>query len=157
MKFSVKRKDIAGQSIEIERSLISGSVKVIVDGKQLERIKEKHGPFEIAMKDKTRRKLFVRARWLDPIPTVTLDQEEILLAERLRFIDYLFGCFPICMFLLYGPLPTLIGFFMLMGNFRILRTKMQPTVKWAAIYGLDLVVFWLVAAIVNFAVTTTGK
>lgn len=151
MKFTIKRKDFAGgESLELERSPVSGKVKVRLGEQVLEHIKEKGSPFDLTMKDKTHRKLFVRARWLDPVPAVFLDQEEILLAEKLRWIDYLFGCFPALMFLVYGALPTLIAFFMLMANFRILRTKMRPTIKWGAIYALDITLFWIVVGLVQF-------
>lgn len=152
MKFIIKRKEIAGEILELERSPVSAQVKVSLDGKPLERLKEKRNPFLLPMKDKSSRKLYVRARWLDPVPVVLLDQEEILLAEKLRFIDYLFACFPILMFLVYGPFSTVVAFFLLMGNFRILRTNWKPTVKWAAIYALDLLVFWAVLAVIKLVV-----
>ncbi|MBX9686761.1 MAG: hypothetical protein K2X27_08665 [Candidatus Obscuribacterales bacterium] len=150
MKFSLKRKDIAADSLEIERSALSGFVQVKIDGRPLARLKEKNGPFEVEMKDRSKRKLFVRSRWLDPVPAVFLGDEELLLAEKLRFIDYLFGCFPVLMFLPYGPLPTVIAFILLLLNFRILRTKTQATLKWAAIYALDISLFWLLLALVKF-------
>lgn len=150
MKFTIKRNDIA-EAVELERSALSGAVKVSQAGKTLERLKESKYPFLIEMKDRSKKKLFIKARWLDPVPVVFLDEEEILLAEKLRVIDHIFACFPILMFLLYGALPTVVGFFLLMGNFRILRTKMQPTIKWAAIYALDIALFWIVMVIVRFA------
>lgn len=153
MKFIIERKDLSGE-IVLSRSPVTARVSVTQNGKELHRLKEKNGPFEVSMKDGTSSRLLVKARWLDPVPVVFLEQESILLAEPLRFIDYLFGCFPIVMFLPYGVLSTLIGFFLLMGNFRILRTKMQPIVKWAAIYAMDIVSFWLVLAIVRFALFT---
>jgi hypothetical protein len=156
MKFTIKRKDVAGESLEIERGTWTGQVKVIQEGKPLSRLKEKNVPFEIRMKDGSRSKLFVLARWLDPIPKLMLGTEEIRLAEPLRMIDYIFGCFPVLMFLVYGALSTLVGFFLLMGNFRILRTKMQPSIKWAAIYAMDIAAFWIVIAIVKFVITN-GK
>lgn len=151
MKFTIKRQDfVQGEALEIERSALSGRLKVRLNGEELAQLKEKGHPFDVTMKDRSHRKLFVRARWLDPVPVVLLDSEEILLAEKLRWIDYMFGCFPALMFLVYGPLPTIIAFFMLMGNFRILRTKMRPTIKWSAIYALDIVLFWIVALLVKF-------
>ena len=156
MKFTIKRKDVTGDLLELERSFWSGRITVVQCGKSLSRQSEKQRPFDVSMRDGTRRRLFVRVRWLDPVPAVFLDQEEILLAEPLRFIDYLFACFPVLMFLVYGALSTLVAFFLLMANFRILRTKMQPSIKWAAIYALDIASFWLVVAIVKFTFTT-GK
>jgi hypothetical protein len=150
MKFTISRKDIAGEILELERSALSGRVKVIQGEKPLARLKEKHGPFDLVMADGTHRRLFVRARWLDPVPVVLLEQEAILLAQPLRFIDYIFACFPVLMFLIYGAFSTVTGFFLLMGNFRILRSKMRPSMKWAAIYAMDIAVFWLVIAIVKF-------
>lgn len=149
MKFCVRRKDIAGETLEFERSAWTGHVKVRMDGKELQRLNEKNRPFDLPMKDKSRKKIFIRARWLDPVPVVLIDKEEVLLAERLRPIDYIFGCFPISMFLVYGSFSTLIGFFLLLGNFRILRTKMSPTIKWAAIYAGNLAAFWAVTAVIN--------
>jgi len=156
MKFSIKRNTIAGETIELERSALSGAVKVSQAGKVLERLKEARSPFPIEMKDRSKKKLYIKARWLDPVPVVFLEEEEILLAEKLRAIDYIFACFPILMFLVYGALSTIAGFFLLMANFRILRTKMQPTVKWAAIYAMDIASFWIVMAIVKF-VWSAGK
>ena len=150
MKFTIKRKELAGETLEIERSAFSGKLLVKQGDKQITPLKEKGRPYELDMKDKSQGRLIIRSRWLDPIPVVMLDNQEILLAEKLRWIDYLFGCFPALMFLVWGPLPTLIAFFMLMANFRILRTKMRPSVKWAAIYALDLLLFWLVVALVKF-------
>lgn len=152
MKFTIKRKEFAGgEPLEIDRSAFSGRVQVRLGEQLLQPTKEKGRPYEITLKGKSQGKLFVRTRWLDPVPAVFLDNEEILLAEKLRWIDYLFGCFPALMFLAYGPLPTLLSFFMLMANFRILRTKMRPSLKWAAIYAMDLVLFWIVYAISQFA------
>ncbi len=189
MQFTIKRKDVAGEILKLDRSPYSGRVTVSLDGKELERLKEKGNPYKLPMKDKSFSKLYIKARWLDPVPMVLLDKEldntpgkepdkkpdkkpgkkpgkepakisgekesqkeEILLAEKLRWIDYLFGCFPALMFLFFGPLPTLVAFFMLMANFRILRSKWRPTVKWAAIYALDMVLFWIVYALVKFVV-----
>jgi len=149
VKYTIKRQDFA-ETLEIERAPLSGKVKVRMGGVDLQVLKEKGHPFDVTMKDRSHRKLYIKARWLDPVPVILLDTEEILLAEKLRWIDYLFGCFPALMFLVYGALPTIIAFFMLMANFRILRTKMRPTIKWSAIYALDIVLFWLVALIVKF-------
>ncbi len=156
MKFIIKRKDLKGEALELERSPVSGRVKASVDGKALERLKEKNSPFDLVTTDKVHHKLYVRARWLDPVPVVHLDSEEIKLAENLRAIDYFFGCFPIIMFLAYGAISTLVAFFLMMGNFRILRSKMSPTVKWATIYAMDIVAFWAVVAIVKY-VWVAGK
>lgn len=155
MKFTIKRKDVEGEQIEIERSPVSGRVKVSVGGKELERLKDKNRPFNLKMKDKTHKKMFIHARWLDPVPAVFIDSEEVLLAEKLRVIDYAFGSFPILMFLVYGPFSTVVAFFLLMGNFRILRTRMSPTVKWAAIYAMDIAVFWIVVTIIKLVLSAS--
>jgi len=152
MKFTVKRKDVQGETFVVERSALSGRVSVQQGDKPLARLNEKQRPFDIVMKDGAHKKLYVRSRWLDPVPVVLFEQEEILLAERLRWIDYLFGAFPVLMFLVYGAFSTLVGFFLLITNFRILRTKMQPSIKWAAIYALDISVFWIVLAVIKFVV-----
>lgn len=156
MKFSIKRKDLKGETLELERSPVSGRVKASLDGKSLERLNEKNRPFDLITRDNKHHKLYVRARWLDPVPVVHIDDEEIKLAENLRAIDYFFGCFPIIMFLAYGALSTLVAFFLMMGNFRILRSKMSPTMKWATIYAMDLAVFLAVVAIVKFVISA-GK
>lgn len=156
MKFIIKRNDLKGEALELERSPVSGRVKASVDGQLLERLKEKNNPFVLVTRDNKNHKLYVRARWLDPVPVVHIDNEEIRLAENLRAIDYFFGCFPIIMFLAYGPLSTLIAFFLMMANFRILRSKMSPTVKWATIYAMDITVFWAVVTVANF-ILAAGK
>jgi hypothetical protein len=154
MKFTVKRKDVQGDTFIVQRSALSGRLSVLQGDKPLSRLNEKQRPFDVLMKDGAHKRLYVRARWLDPVPVVLLEQEEILLAERLRWIDYLFGAFPILMFLVYGAFSTLVGFFLLMANFRILRTRMQPSIKWAAIYALDISVFWIVLAVIKFVMGT---
>ncbi|MBX9721919.1 MAG: hypothetical protein K2X81_11030, partial [Candidatus Obscuribacterales bacterium] len=148
---TIKRKEFAGELLTIEQQPFSGRIAVNLDEKPLERLKEKPCPFDLPMKDKSHRKLFIRARFLDPVPAVFIDDEEILLAEKFRAIDYIFACFPILMYLVLGALPTIVAFFVLKANFKILRSKMRPSVKWAAVYGLDLLVFWIVYSMAIFA------
>lgn len=150
MKFTIKRQDIDGQ-LEIERFFWSGQIKACLAGKPLERVKEKGFPFIVPMKNGKNCKLIIKTGWLDPVPRLYLDQEEIRLAEPLRPIDYIFACFPVLMFLAYGPLATVLAFFLLMANFRILRSKSKPSLKWTSIYALNIVSFWLIIAIARFA------
>lgn len=154
MQYSIKRKDIAGESIELQQAPISGKVVANNDGKPLERSKEKYGPFQVRMKDGTVKRLFVRPRLLDPVPTVHLEDEEILLARKLFVVEYVFAAVPILMFLIHGPIATVIAFVLLLTNFRILRTKWMPTLKWCAIYALSIVVYWVFALILKLILGT---
>lgn len=131
-----------------------GRAKVQLDGKYLERSKEKGSPFLVRDKEGNIRQLRIKAHFFDPVPVILLDQEEILLAERLRVIDCLLAILPIGMFIGRGPLPTLIGYFVITANFRILRTRLSPTVKWVAVYALSLAVFYLTVTLANFIWST---
>lgn len=145
MKYTIKRKDIAGETVELIQAPFSGRVVAQAGGVSLERVSEKFAPFLVKMKDGSTKKLTVRARLLDPVPTVYLDEEEILLARHLHIVECIFAALPILMFLIHGALATLLAFFLLLANFRILRSSMNPTVRWCAIYALNIVVYWIFA------------
>ncbi|MBY0358370.1 MAG: hypothetical protein K2W82_10250 [Candidatus Obscuribacterales bacterium] len=143
MNFKINRQDIIDGTIELHSSNWGGRASANLDGKQLERAREKGWPFIVPGKKGKSHKLYVRAHFLDPVPAVTLDQQEILLAEKLRIVDCFFAVLPIGMFIGHGPLPTLLGYFVVSANFKILRSKWMPTLKWAAIYALSIAVFGL--------------
>lgn len=157
MKFTIEREDLS-EPLVLERPFWSGALKAYLGKTPLPRIKEKGFPFafELPARKNTMRKLLIKPGWLDPVPQVFIDTEEVKLAEKLRGIDYCFACFPVLMFLPYGPLATVCAFFLLLTSFRVLRTKSRPSLKWAAIYALYIAVFWLILAIARFAWSKGG-
>lgn len=141
MHFSINRKDVTGGTIELDKTAVSGRVDVKVSGQSVERLKEKDAPFVIPMKDGSSKKLVLKMHLLDPVPAVFLDGEEILLARKLRVIECIFAFVPILMFLVHGPVLTVLAFFILLANFRILRSTWMPTVRWCAIYALSIAIY----------------
>lgn len=141
MHFSVSRKDVAGGSIELDKTTLSGKINVKVAGESVKRLKEKDAPFVIPMKDGTNKNLVVKMHLLDPVPAIFLDGEEILLARKLRVVECVFAFLPILMFLVHGPVLTLLAFFILLANFHILRSQWMPTLRWCAIYALSIVIY----------------
>lgn len=141
MHFSITRKDVAGGAIELDKPAVFGRLDVKVAGTSVERLKAKDAPFPIQMKDGSTKNLVVKPHLLDPVPAVSLDGEEILLERKLRVVECIFAFVPILMFLVHGPLLTLLAFFILLTNFHILRTKWMPTVRWCAIYALSITIY----------------
>lgn len=141
MHFSINRKDVSGELIELDKTTLSGRINVKVAGESVPRLKEKDAPFVIPMKDGSKKNLVVKMHLLDPVPAIFLDGEEILLARKLLIIECVFAFLPILMFLVHGPVLTLLAFFILLANFRILRSQWLPTIRWCAIYALSIVIY----------------
>jgi hypothetical protein len=139
--FTISRKDVAGGAIEIDKTVLSGRLDVKVAGNSVHRLKEKGAPFLIPMKDGSSKQLILKMHLLDPVPAAFLDGEEILLARKLRVIECIFAFLPIMMFMPHGPLMTLLAFFILLANFRLLRTTWMPTLRWCAIYALSISIY----------------
>lgn len=149
LDFTINRKDVAGGKIELHKTALSGHIEVTVDGQKVQRLKEEKAPFPIKMKDGSVKKLTLKMRLLDPVPSVYLDGEEILLARKLLVVECVFAFLPIMMFLIHGPIATVLAFFVLLANFRILRLSWMPTVRWAAIYALSIILYWALALLLR--------
>lgn len=150
MKFKIHKDELFSGTLELESAILGGSARALLNGDPLARAKEKGAPFLLKVKDGTTQKLYVRPHFLDPVPSVFLEQKEILIAEKLRPVDCFLAILPLGMFIGHGPLPAVIGYFVIVSNFKILRTKWLPSLKWAAIYGLSISVFYLISLLTGF-------
>ena len=151
MKFKLQYKELEGQDIEITCPMWFGQVTVDIDGKPCPRLVEKQCPYRIVFNDGTVRKLVLRAHFLDPVPSVRLDEQEILLARKLHRVESVFAVLPAGMFLGHGILAVLLGYLVISSNFKILRLNLQGTLKWVLIYAISIVAYLALTVITRFA------
>jgi len=97
------------------------------------------------------RELVLKFRIYDPIPKITMDGIEIIVAKKLKWYEYVWSCLPLIM-VFGGGLGALIGLIASFSNVNVLR-KDKPTPYRYGISGaitvLAFVVFSVLATEIN--------
>ena len=140
MKYRFKLQETNSPEIELEKSFWMGMIKVYIDGKEIEFLKEKGKPFPIPMGDGTVKKMLVKGR-LDDLPKVIVDEKEIMLARKLFWYEYALGFMP-AVLLMGGALGGFFGVIGVIFNFKILRFSHTILIKSLFIIGITVLSFF---------------
>lgn len=152
-KFTLENSNISPFEIEIHRSFWTGGIKVLVNGKKAQRLKETGKPFSIPMQDGSMKKMYVKGAGLDPTPIIFLDDREIILSKRLVPYEIPLAILPFTLVFVGGALGGLLGASAVVINFRIFRAQHSKTVKILSSLGITLgtiIVFLILAVAIEF-------
>jgi hypothetical protein len=72
----------------------------------------------------------LKSTFVDPIPTLTLDDEKVALARKLKWYEYVWIGIPILLIFTGGALGAGIGVFAFYSSSRIIRSDRSTTAKY---------------------------
>ncbi len=95
--------------------------KLLVNGKEAQRTRKR---FEYVLRDNQGHKYFIEVRpiFLDPVPKVVIDGEEIFLEEKLTAIQWIWSGLPILLMFIGGAIGGFLGATAFWINTRIFRS-----------------------------------
>lgn len=128
MIYNFKLPDEKSPDIVVKTS-IWNKPKVFVNNIEIKRLKEKGKPYAITINDGTIKKIFVKLNPPDPIPKILFEDNEILLARKLLWYEYILGGIPLILFIIGGALGAAIGIIASIFNFNLLRKEYSIFIK----------------------------
>lgn len=97
MDFVFKYKN---EEIKISKNILTGKIKLFANNTELERLDEKNKPFVI-----NNNKIYIKNNGLDlVVPRVLINNEEILLAEKLKWFEIIICFFPLPLIIFGGAI-----------------------------------------------------
>ncbi|GAA0182109.1 hypothetical protein SH2C18_45430 [Clostridium sediminicola] len=138
----------------VVKTSIWSKPKIFVNNIQMKRLKEKGKPYSITMSDGTIRKIFMKLNPLDPVPRIFFGNNEILLAKKLLWYEYLIGGFPLILIIIGGALGGAIGVTASVFNFNIFRKEYSLFTKILLTTAITIISFtaYLTVATIFFKV-----
>lgn len=148
LKHKFKLNELNSPEIEIDQSFWWGTIKVFVNGKKIERLREKGKPFPIPMSDGSIKKMFVKSGGFDYVPKIVVEGKEYLLARKLLWHEYVLVLLPFPLLLIGGAIGGAFAAIGIITNRRILRTDWSMAVKISSVFGVTLlsVIGYLIGA-----------
>ena len=152
MKFSLGLDQTAGPQVDLERSVWSGSTKLLVDGQLIQSTSKRPLTYQVKTKDGRDLTLVVKYMFFDPAPQIFLDGKELIVARKLSKLEYAVSYLPITLLFLGGALGGILGALATYLNLFIMRSTMPPALKWIVPIAVTIatyVVFFVVVAILE--------
>jgi len=122
MKIKFKLPETDGPEIEVVESFWRVQPKVLINGVEIKRLKEKGKPVPIPLVDGSIKKISVRYGF-DFVPKVIIEEKELPLLRKLYTWEWVLGYAPAFLLFLGGAIGGALGGIATMSNLRILRFK----------------------------------
>ncbi|HEY9060805.1 MAG TPA: hypothetical protein VIO64_09935 [Pseudobacteroides sp.] len=127
--------------IELQLASFIQGIKLYVDGKEIKKSADPGKPYLVNMKNGEMKKIFIKVKFFDYIPSVIVDGKEILIAPKLQTYHYIIGGIPMLIVFLGGAIGAMVGFAGMMINYKIFRSKMNAALKILSVAGITLAVY----------------
>lgn len=133
--------DYPNDTFEIERSIMTGKVRLTRNGVELEQSNEKGKPFLLRRNNGTTEQLFVKSSFPDFAPFLELNGEKIEIVEKLTWYQYAIGGLPLLLIFIGGLIGGAIGGGLSAYNFSIFRGEDTETMKYVKVIGVSILGF----------------
>lgn len=150
MKHNFQLADFPNSNFELQISIWTGKLKLIMDNTLVEQGKEKGKPFLITTADGRITKAYPKPSFPDPIPTFEINGKKNQLVEKLKWYEYVIGGLPIVLLFAGGAIGGAIGGLCVMLNFSILRSPGSLPSKYVKILCLIIASFLIYFIIARF-------
>ena len=131
--------------ITLHIPILIGKIRVYANEKELKQLNEKGKPYEIKLSDGSVRKMYLKSVFYDYIPKVEINEEEILLARKLFWYEYVLSCLPLVL-LAGGALGGVLGVIGVFSNMRIFRSEFPIVFKIMSGFAVFIISFLLYIA-----------
>ena len=150
MQYSVPIQGVETRKVEVELAGIFSSPKLMVDGMPVPQ-GAKRGEYIIHLDDGTEMIAKIKNRFLDPIPNIVVDGEEIILVESLQWYQWLWAGLPILLIFGGGAIGGATGFVATSISARIFRSDVNKIVQYAYVAAVSI------GAIITYFVIEIGR
>jgi hypothetical protein len=133
--------DYPNDNFEIERSVMTGKMKLTRNGIELEQSNEKGKPFLLTKDNGTIEQLFVKGSFPDFAPFLELNGEKIEIVEKLKWYQYAIGGLPLLLIFVGGLIGGGIGGGLSAYNFSVFRGEDTETMKYIKVIGVTILGF----------------
>lgn len=137
-------------NFEIETSVWTGKLKLLMDNNPIEQSNEKGKPFLIPSSVGIISKAYPKQPLNDFAPTLEIDGEKYLIVEPLKWYQTFIGILPLVLLFMGGGLGALIGLLSTLTIFNIFRKMGNAPAKYLKVAGVILCAFLLYFAIAAF-------
>ena len=149
MKHEFQLSAFPNSNFEIEKSVLTGKLKLQKDNIQVEQSKEKGKPFLVPDETGEVIKVFPKISLPDFVPALEIDGKIIHIFEKLKWFQYLLGGIPILLLFWGGALGGAIGALGAITSFQMFRKEGTETTKYLKVIGIVLASFILYAILVS--------
>ena len=149
MKFQFSLAHKKRVSVELAIPFWFGKTRVYVNEKEAFQLEEKGKPYDLKLPDGSMKKMYVKNSFMDVVPKVFIDGEEILFARKLLWYEYFLALMPLVL-LVAGAIGGLFGGGAMVFNLRIWRTDFPLSLKVGLNIAITFIAFILtmVAALI---------
>ena len=155
MQYPLSVPGFENRGLIVEAGGFWSGAKIMIDGEAAPK-GSKRGQFLLRRLDGTEVVAQLRFNnFSDPIPQVVIDGESFLVAEPLRWYQWIWGGLPFTLLIIGGALGGLLGGFALVVNARIFRSNFKNPIKYliTGIVSLaTIVVFFISATLLNLSI-----
>ncbi|MFB9053172.1 hypothetical protein ACFFVB_08780 [Formosa undariae] len=149
MKYKFQLPDFRDSNFEIETSIWTGKSKLFKDDVQIEQSKEKGRPFLIPNGTNDLVKAFPKPSFPDFIPTLEINGVKNLIADKLKWYQYVLGGLPILLIFVGGLVGGVLGALAAITNFNIFRQEGTEASKYLKVIGISIMTFILYFVLVT--------
>jgi hypothetical protein len=149
MQYPLSLPGFENRGLFVETGGFWSGAKIIIDGEPAPK-GPKRGQFLLRRLDGTEIIAQLRVNnFLDPIPQVVIDGENILIAEPLKWYQWVWGGLPFALAIIGGALGGLLGGIALVINGRVFRSDLKNPVKYllTGIISIATVIAFFVSAV----------
>ena len=133
--------DYQNDTFEIERSAMTGKVRLTRNGVELEQSDEKGKPFLLRRNNGTTEQLFVKVGSFDIAPFLELNGKKIEIVEKLKWYQYVIGGLPSVLIFIVGGIGGGIAAILLIYNFSVFRGDNATIIKYVKVIGITILGF----------------
>jgi len=147
MEIPFEHNKFESQRISIQPAGWFSGVKLLVNGSEAKR---KKGKFIIRSDSGEEVTVQLKSNFIDPIPKVIIDEQEILLAKPLQWFEYLWMGLPIILVFVGGALGGVVGFSACYSSARLFRSDKSILSKYVltGFITLAAVIIYFILAII---------
>lgn len=154
MIYKFKLSETTSPEIIVKSSMWSRP-QVLVNDNKVKPVKGKGRPYPIVMNDGTTKEICLKYSFIDPVPKIICEGNEILLDRKLRWYEYALGGIPALLIFLGGAIGAVIGIMASFFNMKVIRSDMSIILKSILIIintGVAIGIFTILAMCAQMAI-----
>lgn len=148
MDIAIEHPKFEGKNISVRTAGFFRGPSLLLDGKRLSRTK---GVYHIRNNQGQQSQVTVKYNYLDPVPVLVIDDEEMILARPLQWYEYLWLGLPALLIFIGGALGGLCGGIAFYLNVKVFRSDLHIAAKYVLtgiVSFVAVILFFIVVAVV---------